>query len=93
MRYIKLFYEGKRSGGKEHILKHQKNKYIVMFSLHILSKEDGENYGEFSTYEFIKHRLYVGNIENTYDNLTENDKLIKLWRNYQAELVANKNCT
>ena len=61
-----------------------------MFILKLLSKEDGENYGQFCKYELIKHRLYVGVIENASDGLTKNNDLIKFWRNYQAELVCNK---
>ena len=38
----------------------------------------------------IKHRWYVGNIKNVYNNLTKNYAIEILWRDYQAELVRNK---
>ena len=33
--------------------------------------------------------MYIGDIENAYNKLTENDNLIELWSAYQAELVEN----
>ena len=62
--FTKVYYAGNICGGKQLITIHQKNKYIVMFSPHLLSNEDGENYGEFCKYELIKHKPYVGEMEN-----------------------------
>ena len=55
-----------------------------MFSPKISPKGDTENHGQFCKYELIKHRPYVDNMENTYNNLTENDDLIQLWRVFHA---------
>ena len=38
-----------------------------MFRPNISLKEDGKNYGLICKYELIKHRLYVGDIENVYE--------------------------
>ena len=68
--------------------KYQKIKYIVIFSPHLSSKEDGKNCGELCKYELVKHKPCVGDIENVYYKCTEDCNLIKLWKDYQAELVA-----
>ena len=69
--FFQIFYTGKIYGGTQLIKKHQKNKYIVMFSPEISSKEDGENYGQFCKYELIEFCPCVDNIENAYNKLTD----------------------
>ena len=61
-----------------------------MFIPHLLSKEYGESYEEFCEYELIKYCPYICNIENSYNNLTENGVIKTLWRDFQAELVCDK---
>ena len=75
--------------GNQLIKKHQVNKFDVMFSPNISSKEDGENYTQFFKYALIKFDPCVDSIENTYDGLSEDSELTKIWGIFQTKLSQN----
>ena len=72
---------------KQLIKEHITNKYVVIFSPNISSKEDGEKYGQFCKYKLIKFCPYVDSIiENANDGLTKCPKLTKKLETCQIEL-------